>query len=51
VVSIALAGVAAVVWWQMLERAQSRVVKRLAVMVARTDRITGKLHPCPDGKC
>lgn len=48
--SVALAALVAVVWWQVLDQVHKRVVKQLVVMVARTDRVTGELHPHPDGR-
>lgn len=47
--SVALAVLAAIAWWSVLQRVHSRIVKRLVVDVARANPVSGELRERPDG--
>jgi hypothetical protein len=49
VVSVVLAVLVAAVWWKVLGYIRTEVVRRLVVLVARTNPATGELFPYPDG--
>jgi hypothetical protein len=47
--SVALAVLAAIAWWSVLQRVHSRIVNRLVVDVVRANPVSGELRERPDG--